>query len=389
MKVKGILIFIVFCLSSICAYPQWHQVNSGTTEDIEDMVFTDSLRGYAISKKGTIINTTDGGETWTFFHEDTLLYSQVCIVATNDSVFCFGKDFWGGDYKLSFRQGDSNFSIQPISFINNSMRDPVFWSGKIYYIDGGGLFTYDNYAINCILLGVEDFTIQDNYISAEDSRYIHYSDNYGQNWTTKQFTTNLLSSGPYQSLYNGSDTLFATTHYPTIFHKSYDKGQNWISHNGSYYIRCYFTKSAIYGLTLLPTSKNIIYSSIDFGQTFQTDTLADPIGYLYFLSPSVGFAFGENGIIYKTTNGRGATGIGETSKKKLKVFPNPAKDDIEIEAAEDVIIQSIRLSDVHGKPVKEWKGNLRHLKIESISTGNYLLEIQTNKDVVTEKIMIQ
>jgi hypothetical protein len=160
---------------------------------------------------------------------------------------------------------------------------------------------------------------------------------------------------------------------------------------GPAYIKCSFTENALFGLTLLPTFKNVVFSSNDFGQTIQTDTLADPVEHLYFFNPSLGFAFGQNGVIYKTANGGGITNIESTGhlERKLSVFPNPAKNNVEVKTAENIVIQSIRLSDIYGKLVKEQKGNRHRLDIENISAGNYLLEIKTNKGTFTDKLVIR
>lgn len=374
---------------SVSVPAQWYKVNSGISNHIRGMVFANLLDGYAITDSGKIIKTINGGNTWSVFYQDTSLFYQQSIVATNDSIFCFGEGLSGDKVKVSIQKGSQSTSIETIYY---NVRKPIYCHNKIWFLNPltSGLYTYDNGILDTMssVVGAEDYSIVGDKISVSFATKIYTSDDFGQIWHVNQFYQSTLSSGPYQSYYKGSDTLVATTHYPTFFHRSDDNGVNWVRYHAPY-ITCYFTKSKIWGLSLLQTDKKIIYSSTDYGQTFQTDTLADTLDALYFYTDSIGFAFGENGAIYKTTNSGGITSINETLRNKLHIFPNPAKGNIKIEVANGIIVQFIRLITSDGKLIKEQHGNLQCLSVENVSAGNYLLEVHTNEGVVTDKIMLQ
>jgi len=67
---KRILIFalfIVFCTGVPVMAQTWERQNSGTTDDLRGVTFTDSLHGWVVgggSNGGSFFYTTDGGTTW-------------------------------------------------------------------------------------------------------------------------------------------------------------------------------------------------------------------------------------------------------------------------------------------------------------------------------------
>ncbi|GAB4280327.1 MAG: hypothetical protein Kow0068_04520 [Marinilabiliales bacterium] len=75
----------------------------------------------------------------------------------------------------------------------------------------------------------------------------------------------------------------------------------------------------------------------------------------------------------------------------IKVFPNPANDFINV-TAEGVNINSVSLYSVLGSKIiieTSNKNNHYLINTQSLSAGTYLIEIQTNKGVVRNRIIIQ
>jgi len=66
---KKITLSCLVLLSFIFAYPQWTWQNPlPQGNDLHGIFFTDALTGYSVGKWGTIIKTTDGGNTWTLLY---------------------------------------------------------------------------------------------------------------------------------------------------------------------------------------------------------------------------------------------------------------------------------------------------------------------------------
>jgi hypothetical protein len=77
----------------------------------------------------------------------------------------------------------------------------------------------------------------------------------------------------------------------------------------------------------------------------------------------------------------------EIANKSVKVFPVPANTIINIKLPTDEILVNARIYSVTGTLVKESK-NLE-IDISNISSGNYMIEITSNKNQTYEKIIIR
>lgn len=73
MRIK--LILCLLTLLTVRNYSQnfWEKIESPTTKNLNAVVFTDSLKGWAAGDSGLIIHTSDGGNSWTTqFSNDSL-----------------------------------------------------------------------------------------------------------------------------------------------------------------------------------------------------------------------------------------------------------------------------------------------------------------------------
>ena len=71
------------------------------------------------------------------------------------------------------------------------------------------------------------------------------------------------------------------------------------------------------------------------------------------------------------------------------VYPNPADDVIYIQNVNNATVNFIHLIDSSGKIIKTYKDNTEQLDVSSVSSGNYLLFIQTPKQKVVKKMIIK
>jgi photosystem II stability/assembly factor-like uncharacterized protein len=359
----------------------WFKVNSNTLETIEDMYFKDEMNGYAIARN-TVLHTNDGGENWNILIQDTSLVHDLSVVTTNDSVFCFGTDFWGSHVELAFLQNTTNYIKRTIPI---QKQDPVFFNYEIWDVNSA------NSSLQASIQsgGVSSINVVNNFISGSHSSYIVYSSDQGQTWQQKFFwPPNALSSFPYQSYFNGSDTLLCVTNYPTILHYSFDNGLNWDTIHTQAIFYHFFDAKNIVGLFVYGQD-NKIYSSTNGGVSFSIDSISDDVNKSYFYDRNLGFIFGDSGVIYKTTNGGGTVGINaiEQLKKKVIVFPNPSNESIKVEKSYHTEIKSIKLFDLKGNLIKIFATSETILKIIDIAKGQYLLSIETNYGIFTEKII--
>ncbi|MFA7446605.1 MAG: T9SS type A sorting domain-containing protein, partial [Flavobacteriaceae bacterium] len=147
------------------------------------------------------------------------------------------------------------------------------------------------------------------------------------------------------------------------------------------------------------TSQNVGYTNINQriyktqngGQTWtEQDIVPEPSGSIRriaFANENIGFALGTDGI-YRTTNGGGLE-TDSFSGNHLKIYPNPASEKINIEYDNSLNIQKIRLLDLSGRVIKLYKKDYKSLDVSDIHNGEYILNIITNKETITKKILIK
>ncbi|MES2485940.1 MAG: YCF48-related protein, partial [Bacteroidota bacterium] len=123
-----------FILTGIYAYSQtWQQVNSNTSNEVYDMYFSNENTGFAITANGQVLKTTDAGNNWTVFINETAIKSDASIVCGGNSVICYGKDVDGNNQKVSFSI-DSNTTttaptVQSVSF-------PIYHNNQEWNLEG-------------------------------------------------------------------------------------------------------------------------------------------------------------------------------------------------------------------------------------------------------------
>jgi hypothetical protein len=75
-------------------------------------------------------------------------------------------------------------------------------------------------------------------------------------------------------------------------------------------------------------------------------------------------------------------------QKEFKVYPNPTKDYLHIEKSNtDVNITEISIYDISGNLVKSYSNDSKRLSLINLSSGLYILRIETKKQSLKYKIM--
>lgn len=80
-------------------------------------------------------------------------------------------------------------------------------------------------------------------------------------------------------------------------------------------------------------------------------------------------------------------GINDILETQLSIYPNPAKDVIMLYNESDFIIESVKVYDVLGKLVLEQSNPSNQIDISSLDSGLLLVQIETDKGIVTKKVV--
>jgi len=73
--------------------------------------------------------------------------------------------------------------------------------------------------------------------------------------------------------------------------------------------------------------------------------------------------------------------------KNLQLYPNPITDQLFINGTNTLNIQSLQLYDVLGKQVLQELHNFEKIDVSSLKSGVYLVKIETDKGVITKKVV--
>jgi hypothetical protein len=80
----------------------------------------------------------------------------------------------------------------------------------------------------------------------------------------------------------------------------------------------------------------------------------------------------------------------QIESKQIEVFPNPTSQTIQIKGIDNLFNKAnYKLTDLNGKTIKQGKLKSETIDISELPKGIYILSLQTNEVVLTEKIVIE
>jgi photosystem II stability/assembly factor-like uncharacterized protein len=154
LRKNFIAVFWTMLLSlTVSGQPGWYAQTSPIQSDLVSVSFADSVNGWAVSDSGTVIHTIDGGFTWEiqhsfgrflpgkiFFHDQQTGWLAGVNSSTNDTALILktmdGGDTWDTSYIHLYAK------LFDIFFINDTMGWAVGFTGdtlglRLHTIDGG------------------------------------------------------------------------------------------------------------------------------------------------------------------------------------------------------------------------------------------------------------
>jgi hypothetical protein len=384
---KKLIIILILSLS-IKSYSQWTQVSTPTTENLIDIYFKEENIGFCIAENGIILKTIDAGNNWSIIQQNANI-NYTNIVFYNNKLVSFGVENGIKKYFYSFDEGitwvSENTTLIPISLslLNNDL----------FYTDFNTLNLYkfnDNQPIviasDVGIFGVNNLTNELIYVNYLYN-IIRKSIDYGQNWQELQTFPNGFSQNQSTNAvikpFNNKVIIHHTYPNHTIF--SNDNGITWTINTDD--VDTGFTKiineTTIYSIR---TNNIAITQNLINWQSLLEDS--NQKRNIYFINDNLGFILGNNGLLYRTENGGLSINSNQILEKKIKIYPNPVKNNIKIEFT-DIIIKKIDLININGKLIKSYNSNFTELKICNVSKGSYILKIETEKGILNKKILVE
>lgn len=417
MKINFILTGLLLLIVSASQAQNWIQVVSGTTKKLNTIDFPSATVGYIGGNDSILLKTSDGGKTW-----NKLNYSGVTFYPNGEHII--NLDFINenigfmavGPYNGSYKTIDGGNTWTAIPNLITCFNHGIFFFDENNgFIGGSGCFQGE--LMNRLSSGTwgaaninSNSFLADNYIvdidflnanvglAASKSGYVFRTIDGGQNWDTisASITKNPLTSvlfvnsnlvyagysavntgfGLYFSTDGGltwqEDMNSATFLYPDF--NSLHKSEDGMVYSGGY------TQSMTNG---------VIFNSPGDGSTWNFSLLDFQINAISSHSDSVVFGVGENGyiVVNKDLLSLGAS-INEYNSNDFKLFPNPVTSELNIVHKDGFINENgqIAIFSMTGELVFSEKFSPK-INLKELSNGVYMVQVITEKGIVTERIV--
>ncbi|MDQ1266904.1 MAG: hypothetical protein QG635_2057, partial [Bacteroidota bacterium] len=258
------------------------QISTTFTANLHSVAFANSNVGYAVGDSGSIIKTTDGGDTWFNLFSGSS-NGLACINVVNDNnIFVGGNDIilhstnQGYSWEEMYIPGDGfHITINDINFINN-----IGWAV------GGDIM-----------------------LNSELSRILK-STNFGSNWSDVYFTnikysiSSVLSIDTNSIIFSHSNEIWISQD-SAIIYKSTNNGQNFNIVKNDYFGGVQklntFDKNKLFACSRWGR----IYISNNQGDSWTSIDLPDStkLNSIYAINNNIAFSCGYYGKIIMTDDG--------------------------------------------------------------------------------------
>ena len=333
MKTLYITLIAFLFSFSFFAQSNWRQVNTNTQERINSVIFEDSLVGYATAGN-QILKSTDAGENWVVFHQDTTLYAYSSIAFYQDSLFAIGikVSTFEKEICLLDKVTKNVRGIINATFLNNIIRKTSSVSDAVWIqSDSEGLVQFKNGLFTIISSDSKYFNNKGSNIIIASNEKVYTSIDNGQIWDTLSFP--FYTYPISDSYFKGGDTIILSYGgFPTFFINSFDRGVSWSSPNNRLSLSSlfYLNSQKLFGVKYNRPDA-FVYISSDGGINYSIDTLDlnKSLNGVYHFSSKLAFVYGEDGLLFKSINLGGLVGINENLNFKesdFTIFPNPSQD---------------------------------------------------------------
>ena len=399
---KKLFILLFFSLLSPIVFAQWNLLNQvPTSKDLYSICFAEANTVYAAGTVGTLLKTTDAGNSWSVLSTGTNnMYLESIYFMNADTGIVVGAN-QGGGIVLKTIDGGATWSIR-----KNSTGSGYF---SVHFADANNGF------------------VAGSWLDGAKGLILKTTDG-GDTWGEIYPSDNCL----YSTFFLDSLTGYAVGEIGTIL-KTVDGGINWTSSNPtfSYLYDVYFSSYttgyiAGSGTILKTTDSGATWSAlpaVKSGDLVSVFFTSENNGYVvgsggtilmtnnagtnwklsnsgtdkdlhsvFFTDENTGYAAGEGGTILQTANA-GALTINEKEISKFNFYPNPATNKIVIAFSnlfpDEITVSISTISNEQLFQKTFFRQNMIEMDVNTFTNGIYLLKIQTKEGVEIRKLLIQ
>lgn len=259
---KRLILIITILINTCIANAQWIKIESVPTDySLWNIKFPSKNIGFAVGALGTIVKTTDGGDTWKLIHNNKASQLEGLFCLDTNKIYIVGN----GIYKTT--DGGQTWTSKSIG-TNNYLHSIFFVDSIVGYAVGGS--------------GLVLKTID-----------------HGTSWQTLKISATYDINSVY---FINRDTGFVAGH-DGIF-KTTNGGNTWILSKAAldtWFRSLYFTDKNV---GYVSGDKGVILKTINCGKDWfpVNNSLKYDLNSIIFSTSEIGYAFGMAGIILKTSN---------------------------------------------------------------------------------------
>ena len=400
---KNLFTIFIFSLLVFTSKAQWVELDPGVDDSLYDVYAITPDIVVVVGANGTILKTTDGGETWVQKFSGTV----------------------GNLIKVQFPTPQIGFVLAAGSKLLRTTDGGETWS----QVDTGVDCNYDNFSC-----------VDENLIFIACNWDLKKTEDGGQTW----INIGSLDGGRYIQFLN--DEIGYTGEHLLGLSKTEDGGSTWQEIEGEATTPFYFINEHIgfaYLGGLLKTTNGYDFSWVSPGDWFEleaiyainenviwgilhgtldwdpstrgiikitssdTETYVEEIAWdgspeinmfsIHFADETTGYVTGrKNGVPKIWKNGTGINefpdenvNTNEVTAILFKAYPNPAIDEIHVELTQTEDF-TLSLSDLSGKQVytDSFKGNKITINTGQFPKGIYILSVETKQKKQSQKIII-
>ena len=328
----------------------WVEANNGLTNTVVHPMLVNGTRLFAGTEAGVFISD-DGGDNWTESNQGLIISKINSFLLTDDGIYT-GTDDQGIFYSTD---NGENWIAKNNGLSNMSVKTMVSHIGRLFAgTDGAGVF---------------------------------YSDNLGENWIQ---SNNGLTSWFISHLTSKDDKLFVSTNYK--FYISETNGLSWNALNTpfDYEVLCSVNYS---DYMFVGTNGDGVAYTTDYGQTWTLWNEGLTNKNMYCIEIFDNYVWSACCCGYGLYKRLLPKVIGLEQKNddyNLTVYPNPANQFLNIKF--DTKIDKIRIVNMFGSTIRIVNTDaspLYKLDVQALTAGIYILEMQTKKGVLIEKVLVR
>jgi len=328
--------------------------NIETTDNYKGFItFIDEKTGFL---EGGQFCTKDGGVTWTA----TLSTENSSIFFTDKSdIYCMDRSESNPAEGLMLKSSDFGHTWTTLSPIN----------GTLAHFE----------------------LIDDDIIYGFSSRDIEISSDQGSNW--KRLEDSALPGG-----FPVSTSDFITAEhgivvfiYHGVSRMTFDRGRTWEKTNYPGVIRDVEHNSrGFYAVGYEINSAGGIFYSPDGTDWINMNPGGnEQMNELLLLDDNSAWAVGDYGTVLKNENLTLSTSLESTKADKVKIYPNPTNDSLNIEIDSSKDINKIQLLTADGKLITDCLAAITKLDVSTLKVGIYYLRIElTDGQQTTQKLVV-